>query len=299
MGRGNGTRTARAFAPGHVTGFFVPDLTGTDPRGRGSTGAGLVLDLGVTVEVRYRPSAPTSLSLRSRPRVPLPISREVAQRLRAGAPGRLEVLLDHQLPIGQGLGMSAAGAVATGLAVADVLHLPPSKAWEIAHLADLFHGGGLGGVGGGLERRLWPGLPPIGKVVHRACPGALALYRAGPPIPSPSILSDPRWIAKIRTAGRRAERRFEQRPSLDSFLRESEGFTDAVGLASPAVAATLAAVRQRGRPAAQAMFGEVVFAWTSPPTATPRFRPPKGVRKIGTVRIGRHGARRLPTLSRR
>src|SRR5580692_2923567 len=110
MGPSQAHVVARAFAPGHITGFFVPDLTARDPRRRGSTGAGIVLDRGVAARAPFDPSGPTPLRLSSRPRMALPISRDVAQRLRVGTPGSLEILLDHDLPVGQGLGMSAAGA---------------------------------------------------------------------------------------------------------------------------------------------------------------------------------------------
>src|SRR5271154_6986697 len=51
-GRGE-TRRARAFAPAHVTGYFSPDLGSRDPRGRGSVGAGLVLDAGAVAEAAW------------------------------------------------------------------------------------------------------------------------------------------------------------------------------------------------------------------------------------------------------
>jgi pantoate kinase len=193
--------------------------------------------------------------------------------------------------------MSAAGAVATGLAVAQVLRLPVGRAWETAHLAELFHRGGLGGVaaigGGGLEHRIRPGVPPFGLVLHRPCAPVLDLVEIGSPIPSPSVLGDTLRLARIRGAGLRSERAFARRPTLSAFLRESERFTDYVGLAPPSVKAALQALRGTGRPAAQAMFGQVLFVVTPRKTdfPWPEFRGP--VRRM-RVSVGRGGARRVP-----
>ena len=54
------TAVARAFVPGHVTGFFTVDRDG-DPTKAGSRGAGLALSDGVTVTVR--PAEETTVAL--------------------------------------------------------------------------------------------------------------------------------------------------------------------------------------------------------------------------------------------
>jgi len=298
VGPFRGVRRARAFAPGHVTGFFVPALDATDPRARGSTGAGLVLDRGVRAAARFDPSGRTVLRVRSRPRVPLPISRDVARRLRADQPGSLEVDLVHDLPVGQGLGMSAAGAVATGLAVAAVLGRPTRAAWETAHLAELYLRGGLGGVaalaGGGLEHRWRAGVPPFGRVRHRPCVAPIALYVAGPPIPSPSILSAPDRLRRIRQVGGRCEAEFVRHPTAAVFFGQAERFTDAVGLAPSGVLRAIEALRAAGYLAMQAMFGQVVLATPGPGVRRSGWPNLPGVKRLPGVRIGTTGAGLLP-----
>jgi pantoate kinase len=293
MGRLARSTRARAFAPGHLTAFFVPQLSARDPRARGSTGAGLVLDRGVFAEARYSAHGPTTLRLRSSPRLPLPISREVARRLRSGIPGTLEVELRHELPVGQGLGMSAAGAVATGLAVAQVLGVPAQRAWETAHLAELYHRGGLGGVaaigGGGLEQQVRAGVPPVGKVRHRACSLDLVLLQVGPPVPSPQILGDPRALLRLRREGAKCERNFSSLPSVERFLTESERFTDAAALSPPAMQATIDSVRATGRRVVQAMFGQVLCVITPSITFAPMPALSTRIRRW-PVQVGRGGA---------
>jgi pantoate kinase len=257
-------RVARAFAPGHVTGVFAPDLSARDPRGRGSVGAGVVLELGVWATVRWRPGTRRSeVRILSDAPGPLPISAEVARRLLGDRPGRLEVQLRHELPIGQGFGMSAAGALATGLAVARALGSARQRAIETAHLADLFGGGGLGGVsavlGGGLELRERPGVPPFGRTRHRPFSPSILLAVVGRPLPSPPLLRDRRFLERVRAQANLSLPRLRTRTDAPTFLDEAERFTDGLGLASPPVRRVLTKVRATGARAAQAMFGQSVF----------------------------------------
>lgn len=254
---------ARAFAPGHVTGIFRPETAYRDPRARGSVGAGVVLELGAWAEVRFSPGARSRVRVEAGDPGSWPISEDVARRLAPRTPGTLTVRLSHDLPVGQGFGMSAAGALATALAVGFVSGRPRARAIEVAHLAELFGGGGLGGVaailGGGLEVRTRPGIPPFGKVAHFEFPPALIVGVVGRPIPSPSMLRDPRALRAIAEAARGFER-FALRPSASAFLRLSERFTDRVGLASSDVTRVVSELRRRGASACQAMFGESFFA---------------------------------------
>jgi pantoate kinase len=257
-------RVAQAFAPGHVTGVFAPDLSARDPRGRGSIGAGLVLELGVRATARWRPGGRTTVvRIRSQATGPLPISADVARRLVGARRGRLDLSLEHELPIGQGFGMSAAGALATGLAVAGAVGESRRHAIETAHLADLFGGGGLGGVsailGGGLELRDRPGVPPFGHVRHEAFPRALLLAVVGKPVPSPPLLRDPRFLERVQLQAALVLPRLQRNTSARTFLDAAEHFTDGLGLASPSLARVLASVRGVGAPAAQAMFGASLF----------------------------------------
>ncbi len=259
---GAGTRRARAFAPGHVTGVFLPDTDARDPRARGSRGAGLVLDRGVTASATWTPGRRPRLEVRSDLSHPLSISEDVARRLLGASVGTLRVELAHDLPVGEGFGTSAAGAVATALASASVLGRSERRAIETAHLADLFGGGGLGGVaaifGGGLEVRRRAGVPPFGEVVHRRGRVRLVIGVVGPALATPGILGDPRRLARIRRAAAGLVPA-SGRLSVEEFSTVSQRFTDRVRFASPALRSALHELRRRGLPAAQAMFGESFF----------------------------------------
>jgi len=260
-------RRGTAFAPAHVSGIFVPRVDARDPRARGSVGAGLVLSAGVTAAVTWERASRPSVVLASDVRSRLEISCAVARRLLAHRPGRLSVHLQHDLPIGQGFGSSAAGALATGLALASTLGVPRKKAAEVAHLADLFGGGGLGGVaailGGGLELRIRPGIPPYGRVVRHHVDRTVLVGTVGAPIRSPEVLADPALMRRF-SVGERLFEDLADRPTWERFWEVSERFTDEVGLAPPRLRAVVRGLRRRGAPAAQAMFGASFFA--SPPS---------------------------------
>jgi len=256
-------RNAVAFAPSHVTGLFAPALESRDPRGRGSTGAGIVLEAGVRAIGRIAPANRARLNLRNDIAHSLPISGDAARRLLAARPYRLEIRLSHSLPIGQGFGSSAAGALASALVTARLIGRPRRDAIEVAHLADLFGRGGLGGVAaildGGLEVRELPGIPPYGRISHRPITASILVGAVGRPLPSPSILRQPRLLERIQRAADGIDR-VRSNPTVEELFRQSEAFTDRVGLAPPEVRTAIRALRRRGAWVAQAMFGASFFA---------------------------------------
>ncbi|MFZ0830438.1 MAG: hypothetical protein WCB18_06840 [Thermoplasmata archaeon] len=293
------SRTMWAFAPAHLTGIFSPALGARDPRARGSVGAGLVLEAGVLAGATWRPSDRSALTLRSDITGPLPISEEVARRLLARRPGRLSVRLRHELPIGQGFGMSAAGALATGLAVATAMGVSRQVAVETAHLADLYGGGGLGGVsailGGGMELRQRPGIPPRGRVTHYPTAATVFVIVAGSAIPSPMLLGNPRFLARVERAAGSGLARLRCRPTLSIFLEESERFTDSLRLGPPSLLRRVRALRTGDTRVAQAMFGRSLFA--VPRTARGRARLVAQLTRLGLrtgeVPLATQGARVL------
>jgi pantoate kinase len=292
-------RRGRGFAPSHVSGIFVPRREARDPRARGSLGAGLVLDVGVMAVAEWRARLRPSVTVTSDRSSPLAISSDVARRLAARRPGQLRVHLTHALPIGQGFGSSAAGALATGLAISAALGLPRRRAVEVAHLADLFGRGGLGGVaailGGGLEVRLRPGIPPFGRILHQALDRTVWVGTAGPAIRSPTVLGRPGTVARF-AAGERLFEAFVAEPGWERFWETSERFTDEVRVASPRLRAVLAGLRRRGVRAAQGMFGQSFVAYASRGEA--RREVAAWFRRGGVphqeVRLARSGARILP-----
>jgi pantoate kinase len=287
------SRWAAAVAPGHVTGVFVPSVQARDPRARGSVGGGLVLDRGAFAAACWAPGETRRISVRDASGSDLPISREVAERLLGRQRGRLTVTVFHGLPVGQGFGMSAAGALATALCVGDLLGVPARRSVEVAHLADLFGGGGLGGVaailGGGVEFRVRPGIPPWGRINHRPWAGPVWVGEVGSPIPSPRALASPTLRSQIDAAAAEVQGLLTHQDSSALFAASAR-FTDRLGLAGPALRRQIQALRSTGAWTMQTMFGRCWLA--VPPTGRVDRDIEKLLAERGWPAERLHGARR-------
>ena len=132
----------------------------------GSRGVGIRLSLGARAEVVPRDDGEVIVTLDGEVS-DAPVTRAVASIM---APGTgFDISIDNDLPVSQGFGMSAAGAIAAGLAIADVAGMSRSEAFAAAHVAEVRCGGGLGDVsaivgGRDVPIRTVAGLPPHGAV---------------------------------------------------------------------------------------------------------------------------------------
>lgn len=258
-----------AFAPGHVTGIFRPMLEAADVRARGSVGAGVVLDLGARARatVAQAPPGQGSVAIFDRGQLAnYPISLRAVQLLPHAADHHVRIDLVHELPVSQGLSMSAAGSLASALATAHALGVAPEEAATAAHRAELELHGGLGGVpsilGGGLEVRRSAGLPPFGQVERTQIRMGLFLATTGARLPSPPLLSDPAFLARVAKAAETGIGQIPRPPvPWETALRLFEEFTDALALASPPLMEVIRTLRAQGVRAAQAMLGNTLLVW--------------------------------------
>jgi pantoate kinase len=229
---------AKAFAPGHVTGFFEILDGRKDPLRRGSCGAGVNLSLGVLSSVEVRKAARQSIDIRINGK-----DCDAATTLRAVRCllGRSMMAVDvdsrSALPVGQGFGMSAAGALSASLALGTLLHLTHLQAGRAAHIAEIEERTGLGDVAaqlrGGWEIRLRAGYPPHGLVDRFLAPQQkIALCVCGDPVPTKTVLTDPVKRRMICRAGHEAMRRMQMMPTLEEFFSLSHDFAQKTGLAA-------------------------------------------------------------------
>lgn len=231
----------RAFAPGHVTGFFAVHDGYTDLSHRGSRGGGWSLQKGAYAEVEE--SAVTSIVADGQP-TDAPVTADALARL---APGQtFSVSLRHELPIGQGFGMSAAGSLAACLAAANRMGLEPEAALLAAHEAEVSAGTGLGdAVGawfGGGELRMKPGCPPHGWAmqVHAPESNEFLFCVLGERIDTGRIIRDPDWKERTRRFGDPAVDRVLEagrEHAWEELLHESAAFSQALGLQPSAMLA--------------------------------------------------------------
>jgi pantoate kinase len=252
--------TAIAFSPGHISGYFLPVIE-KDPQKSGSSGAGIVIDEGVTV---YATPARTSeviihrLGPGDHVREMIPDSppvRSLMETLGVSA----SVLTWCHLPIGAGFGLSAAALLASATALNELfsLGLTMRECAVHAHREEITHRTGLGDVaacqGGGWECRMHPGLD-TGILRRFDMPGPVATVTCSP-LPSPGILASPSMMARVREAfpGGCPD------DAIDLF-RRSRIFAERLGLITPDVRKILTACDAAGIPASMTMLGNGVFA---------------------------------------
>lgn len=251
-----------AFCPGHITGFFLP-CEHDDPMLTGSRGAGLCVNRGVTTTVTSRPGR-GGIEMRVNGRSQeAEVSRTAAAILLEDA--EIDVTMESylDLPGSAGFGMSAAGALSTAFAIAEILELPAEDAFAAAHLAELKHHTGLGDVAAltraGMTFRRREGLPPHGQIDRLEYYGDIVAAVVGGGMRTADVLGDPVRRAEIITAGRACCRELSLDPTAGSFFRLSREFTDRTGIASERVLEALRAVDGLGA-ASMIMLGNSVFA---------------------------------------
>lgn len=101
-----------ARCPGHITCIFAPGERGDASLDTGSRGIGIRTAAGAGVSVSETSGTSVRVVIDGK-ESEAPVTRNVMERM---APGRgFEVYVENDLPVGQGFGMSAAGAVCAAL----------------------------------------------------------------------------------------------------------------------------------------------------------------------------------------
>lgn len=286
---------AEAFAPGHITGFFEICDEPNDPSRIGSRGAGFSVDKGVRSRVRITTDDLPSIDVRidGQPE-PAPTTRRAVELLAAPAGVHAEVDQTMELPVGQGFGMSAAGALSAAMATAEVLGRTTAEAVWAAHTAEVLNRTGLGDVvgaaQGGFEVRLEPGLPPYGRVeswTPKPPPAQVLLAIVAPELSTRRVLSDAAQRAQIQRAGAEAVRSFAAARSLEHFVALARRFSLGTRLADPRI---LAAYDRLGPStlASQSMLGGSLFVFSGSPTVRKTL---EGLGRVIEAGIDTQGAR--------
>lgn len=254
------SKTAVAFCPGHISGYFRP-VMGNDERNCGSVGAGIVINEGVTV---YASPAPVTEVMIYRyghgneVREEIPGSPPVEYVIR-----KLDVTASVRtvcrLPIGAGFGLSAAAllASATALNALFSLGLSAEECTALAHESEIVHRTGLGDVaacqGGGYDCRCGPGIS-AGIIRRFDLPDTIAVV-TGSPLPTPAILGSLRILEAVHRAFPEG---CPENP--EDLFRKSRIFAEKSGLITSPVRKMLDACDVREIPASMTMLGNGVFA---------------------------------------
>ena len=263
---------AKAFSPGHITGFFeIPSNTDDHFMNRGSRGAGFSIDRGITTSVQiYESVRPSSqISLNGIRVLDADVSMWVLEKYSKLANRPYFAKVDHEVgtPVGFGLGSSGAAALSLSYALNKALGLGLSKprAAQIAHQADIYCKTGLGTViaeyVGGFEMRTGAGAPGVGQITTMDLRDHVAVVLCLSPISTKAFLTN--RIDEINGLGGKMLEKLSATRNVEDFLKMSREFAETIGLTEGICREPLDALRARGIDGSVALFGETVFTLVS------------------------------------
>ncbi len=208
---------------GHVTLLFSVNSKQLLARNQGSKGAGFCLEDGVESTVRILNQGEDKVSVRTMDGELFVEGNELYIELLKSfrnvfkIRSSVEIDVKLELPISQGFGMSAAGLLATSLALGELFDRgDEGQLARLAHRIERNISGGLGDIlglwAGGCELRITPGSPPIpGQAVgFSADAPALLVWDPDGKKHTSSYIDDADWQVKISNAGESAVERLKK-----------------------------------------------------------------------------------------
>lgn len=263
---------AKAYCPGHITGFFEICDQPEDILKKGSRGAGVSIEKGVITMVSLKPAKQTSIKVYvNGVESEAPVTKNVVEQVLKIADEKFIVTVTHEveIPIGAGMGASGAGAFSTALALNKALNLGLTydKVAQIAHIAEIVNKTGLGTVlaqsRGGVEIRIKPGAPGIGYVdLIPAGPDIVVVCGSLGPIETKKMLSKPELREKINRIGGKMVDELVKNASIEKLVELSKRFATEIGLMSERIREVIKKLEDNGFVhASMAMFGETVFCF--------------------------------------
>lgn len=255
---------AKAFSPGHISGFFEPVINSQDLEKVGSRGAGINVSLGAISEVNISDSDNQYFEfIINGEKIESPVLLLALKYLIGEKKLDVTVNAIVELPLSQGFGMSAAIALSASLAVSKILKISKIEAMKGSHFSEIQNKTGLGDVVssffGGIEIRKHPGLPPWGMIEHIPGDYEIVLCIIGENIRTESVLSDPLKLKTTADIGNYCTNRLLEKPSIENLFRLSQEFAKKTGLANKEI---LKAIRDANRygMASMCMLGNSIFA---------------------------------------
>ena len=272
---------SEAFCPAGISSFFEVcdhDAVGnplTDPARIGARGGGFAIARGVTARVTLRKRERTSIDVRinSRPAPEAQTTRSALERLvnAGGFSGSVIVKIEVKVPIAAGFGTSAAGTLASCLALSDAANLPVSfnELGRITHISEVLNRTGLGTTSallcGGFVLVNEPGAPGIGLVDRLRFPESHSVICAYlGPIQTRDALAKRVDSSRDVAAAKATLDAIHKDPSLSTFLRESRKFGEQAGFETSRITRLISTMITAGAMgAAQNMIGEAVHGVAS------------------------------------
>ncbi|MGI0004606.1 MAG: pantoate kinase [Candidatus Nitrosotenuis sp.] len=257
-----------AFSPAHITGFFKAELDeDKKPELQGSLGAGFSIEKGVTTTVEVEYSEFTDFKIKVSGYQPdnTQVSEFVIKEFLKNFDDNYFVNVHHDIkvPVGYGLGCSAAVALSLSYALNEAFGTKFSKEQlgKIAHNAEVICRTGLGDVlasyHGGFEVRVKSGAPGIGLLKKIPTMTHSAIMICFAPISTKQFLKE--RLASINGLGGKMVDKLIQTEDIVQFHEFSVEFANYVNIITPKMKMVIEDLRSHGIRPGVALFGETIF----------------------------------------
>ena len=236
------TSNVTYWVASHLTGIFEIVDQAADFLQRGSRGAGISINRGVSTTISESDSSDVSIFFNKKSitaEAAAITSKIIDLILPENARNHFSVNHDFEVPLSAGYGASAAGALSCAFALKDFFDLDYSdlKIFQIAHQAEVLLKSGLGDIlglhQGGLEIRIKPGAPGIGETTYftNEEEWKVATLSFGE-ISTASVLTDQEKRGTVSCAGFHSMKDLVTNNTFMEFIRQAKIFTESVGLMS-------------------------------------------------------------------
>ena len=245
-----------AFCPGHITCFFQPVRT-ADVLTTGSRGVGIRLSKGTKVTLEERSDDSLKMVMDGK-EGDYAVTRDAVRRISGRG---FDIIIENDLPVSQGFGMSASGSIAAALCACEFECKDHSEAFVAAHISEVMNGGGLGDVSAiscpsHVPVRKVAGIPPLGQVIDSGLElKDLRVAVLGEPMKTGNILSDPGTNRRLMESGSRSVDSFIADPSVDALFSLSREFSRYVGLETQIMSSRIDSLPRSG----MCMLGHSIF----------------------------------------
>jgi pantoate kinase len=280
--------TAKAFCPGHITGFLAKasDLGSYDNHkengnrkssylNMGSLGAGLAIDRGVTTTVKVyergdnhtRTTYDVSIN-GSNQNSNMDVTKSVVEdyiKFLRGKSYYIKIEHETSIPIGYGLSSSGAAALSLSYALNNALNvgLDIKEAAQIAHCSEIECKTGLGSVlaqyAGGFELRTRIGAPGVGVIDKIASAQNLkVVILCLSPVSTKKFLTE--RVGLLNGFGEKMFERLKASRNISEFLDISFDFANSIGLIQGTSRTLIERLKSLDFGSSIALFGNTIFS---------------------------------------